>query len=794
MLYFPLITKNQEFIKYFAERQMTKGVVFVTPNPIKADLLRHEFDLVGEQIESITISKFIRDKLAIAGKKLERDFNYQGKSELLITLGAIWKKMSLGNEYADFKRSFNLLTEFRSFSTELSVLETVLENYEEEVQQGVLWLYRFLEQLEIVDEHKSYFILADLVEKDVFLQNELSENIVLFGFDFITGSQIDLIKTLSKKRNVTIPLYKEVYERSSMVDWPSWFSEDAELVDLTPEHIEEKEASLGIFPKNYLGKTVGQIFQQDQINSILVGNADLSYEIVQEFPINKLEVKYQFGIFEDIYYNICKRLEKTLNFKMETNELLINIDKFIIAAIERAEFRELKVLLLFKQTIQNWFELSDENLSVNLFDLKIFNEAVFLDLPRLNFANLSSHTITRLDSLKTIESLSEKKSLFVMTSSYPGPGVRKNNYTENLEKYLSSVGPIRRSEFDLLLLKAKINEYTLKNQVMFLIEDGLLEHSADLNFIFEDIALEMAGKYFFSKSNKKYLESQISKHKLDNISATKLQRYIDCPRKYALNYLLHYSKKVKIQNYLNPIELGRIEHSVIESYFQSNAKEFNLNILESSINRYLKSYFPQQNIQFKKYFYEIKAFTIGVIKFLTELKYVKNADLVFEVPFERICDGIKYNGSVDCLVKINNTFLVLDFKRSNYSFLSYNNLLDFEQIQLWFYANCLNENNIIDVQNFGIGYIDLSEIENSTFVVSSMDLGHAITEINEKIKVKMVPELMLRLEEYMAFEKDKMKLLQNDSSFLPNPKNEKSCKFCVGEQICARKAFDEGEK
>ena len=156
------ISKLQDFYGYNFENEyaLSPEVLVVTPNPTIADQIRNSFKNAQQKTESVTISKFIKDEL---GSLLDESLleSFRGKSELNLLLGAIWKKVGEKNDYIGFKKAFNLLTELRSYSMNPQVFETVLEHYDPELARVVQIMHQILEDMEIIDEHKSYFLLSE---------------------------------------------------------------------------------------------------------------------------------------------------------------------------------------------------------------------------------------------------------------------------------------------------------------------------------------------------------------------------------------------------------------------------------------------------------------------------------------------------------------------------------------------------------------------------------------------------------------------------------------------------------
>ena len=476
--------------------------------------------------------------------------------------------------------------------------------------QGVLWLHRFIDQLELVDEHKSYFLLSEMINSGVLGQEDFADLVVFYGFDFITGSQVDLLNSISNITELYIPIYKLVYEHKSLFDWMSWLeSDDTEVIDITDNQIEMQSCDFYKFSKNYLSKAITNYSSKDsvQLDSVVLGTPNLNIEYVQEVPLGEINLKSDIDIFNMSFLKITDEISSLINVdEVETDFMLSEISREIVKKLKLKEFKELKSLVMYQRKISSWKELSDENFCMTKFDFKIIQESVMLDLPRLNISSLNKDSKTNIESINSLEKLVNSDSLLVLSSFYQPIGSGSNLYTESVEKYLSSVGPVRRSEFDKMLLRAKVKEYISNNRVTFLCESSLFEHDANLNFIFEGIDFINQDLNLPTHKELQYLKTQSPPQQVHSVSATKLQKYIDCPKKYELSYLHSFSPKIKIRGVLDNLELGRLQHAVIESYFHKNFVEFNVKNLDLLIKSKLKDSFTETSIQFKKYFIEIK--------------------------------------------------------------------------------------------------------------------------------------------------------------------------------------------
>ena len=784
MIKIPLIRKTQEFYDFALKLTESDEMTVICPNPAIADSVRNRFDSLGRKVNSITISKFMKEELnAVIDEDILK--NYKGKSELIVILGAVWKKIGKKPNYIDFKRAFNLLTEFRSFSTSEHVLETVLENYEEALSHGVLWLHRFLDQLEIVDEHKSYFLLSErLRQGDLDPGLEQDRNLLFYGFDFLTGSQVDLLKSIALRDNVIIPFYKQAYEKSISTDWVNWFDpHNQEVIDVCENSQTSKKAKLVRFSKGYLAQSLQSGAQN--FSHVVIGTKKILREDLQELPFPSLKAKVGVNIFEECFLNLKASLNAQGDYSLE--ELTQKTINLINQARGEKNYRFIKTCLIFLEKINEWFELSSELLDINQFDLEILFEATELDLPRISFSSLSTEYSTELSSVREIEDIKISDVAFCLTSNYQGLGGSSHNYSENVEKYLASIGPVRRAELEQEVLKSRLVEFNEDNDVNFFIERNILEHKTNISNLFEEIEFELVGNTSSQIAEKKYYPMDISKKELVSLSASRLQKYFECPRKYALTYLNKIMPFYKIPGELSVLDLGRIEHLVIETYFKKN-QDWSEIAFNKVISDLLELYRAEPTLKIKdENVVEIISYTKEAILTLVEMKTQFGMTYEFELPFQMREENINFNGSIDLFASGVETNMIVDFKRSNASFTSYQSLKDFEQIQLWFYLLRMYKAKKVSLtQDLAIGYIDLSNIENSLFLTNSPTLLSELKNIKKFTKVQLLSDFEDLLEEYQKFENEVIANLNSDISFAPNPSSPRSCNFCSISSICPK--------
>ena len=95
--------------------------------------------------------------------------------------------------------------------------------------------------------------------------------------------------------------------------------------------------------------------------------------------------------------------------------------------------------------------------------------------------------------------------------------------------------------------------------------------------------------------SRSYFNPEPTEYHLKSISASKLQTYIDCPRKFYYQNVERVFPKLIFEQKLTPIDLGRIEHEVIEKYFEQKLKD--KKVFQPTKGCPLKSIEVSENIQ-----------------------------------------------------------------------------------------------------------------------------------------------------------------------------------------------------
>lgn len=784
--------------KYFGG---TDKVTVITPNPVYADIARSKFGDTHQNLETVTIAKFLKDELT---QLLTEDdlSNYQGKSDLNLLLGSLWKIKQEGSAYELFKRSFQVLTDFRSFTLNEDILKTILENYDEELAGGVLWFHKILEQMNVIDEHRSYFLLAErLRQGDLPPLYESNRTIVFWGFDFLTGSQIDLLNALSIRNDIIIPFPYEAYQKSKELDWIKWLTKFEASVDIIDHTIKEKaDLNTYVFPKNYLGKTLKSLKKTNYKNKdveIVLGCKNISDDFVAEIPFSNYSYKVAVDIFEEklllLREIITTELRKVKYLKSE--KLLEICQSFAKLCVDEQDFRGIKATSVLIETLNKWTELSEQNEKIFDFDIKVLFDSAKLDLPRNSLFSSSNESNLSLKTLKTIEQSDAKLASLLCVSSDYGP-IKGSviQYSENVEQYLASIGPVRRGELEFLILKSKIQESLKKEGQILLIEEGLLEHDLGWSNIISDFNLNIQNNEIKEVEQKKYyFPRSDAKYNLNTISASKLQTYIDCPRKFYLSYALKQKPRIELLHELNYMQLGLIEHAVIENYLKKHSS-FDEQILNDLIYGILAEFEEKGDLlpeRKEEYWLEVKALCTQIITELIELNNALGLKLEFEKDISSK-SAIETRGSIDCFGSNSDTVMILDFKRGGGSIPSQIGLKEFQKIQMWFYLNQLEKFNLYDSSKKLIwGYINLSKLDESLIYCSDDVLLERFKSLDLKLikKTYKFDEQMSSLfEEYKQYESEQLDKISKDIDFNCSPKEVKVCQYCELSNVCPRNA------
>jgi CRISPR/Cas system-associated exonuclease Cas4 (RecB family) len=803
VLYIPRYKKSENIYQlgFFKEKEEMPLLV-VTPMPQSADIFRERIqkESSSDNFDVITISQFLKKELkSYLGKDIER------KSKLLLYFSTVWKKFFPEEPYEVFSRSFNLLTELRSFTLEEDLFMTILEEYDPVIQKSVIIFNQLMKQVEYLDEHAAYHELSECL-RSIPTDEYKSDfrNIIFWGFNFLTSQQVDFVKSLAIRENVYIPVPDEVYHLKTKSDWISWL-QDVKSEDYLVGECQESDKKLNVvqFSKNYLGKSLKTYLEKNEISSaqFFLGLKRTSVHEIFEVPVEGVGFKGSADIFEEDIQELQKIIERNLlkdELLVEYEQLKYFLEdelkKEIVSKNKR--FKRIKVISLFLRTINEWFELSSDNETVDLRDLKVLFEILRLDTPRAGqVPMLESESMGNIYDLKGLEFYNDDiKNIFCVSSNYSKIRGSESNFSEKVEVYLAAIGPLRRADLEFQFTRSRLRELLVKKNSILFIEHGLTKEDQSWESVLEGIEGMPLENRVLEKSGggENILDISILKNeKITKVSATRLQTYLDCPRKYYFGYIEKMFPNVYFKSQLQPNELGSLEHEIIEDYFKKE-KDWNESFHRTLCKKNLDSYIEKREMEidevnYDNYYIELRNFSGNGIRFVLGFKSIFNEHKYkFEEKIKNESNGVKSTGSIDLLVQNNDSVFILDFKRSAGGIASADQVKNFEKIQTWFYLkNSIKK----DLKNITIGYICLTDLKSSILFTGSADVLNAIknSEDMSNVRVELIEDLDERIESYKSFESELIEKIEKENQFKANPRESIVCQYCELRAVCFRK-------
>lgn len=769
--------------------------IVVCPSPSEADRVRAHLvkDERFSSIDVITISKFISNQFNV----LEEPPKISRKSELLLYLSIFWKTVFPDYNYQRFIQSFTLLTELRGTTLELETVEEILEHYHPEVKNGVKVLWSSMDNAGMYDEHSSYSLLASAYRSTPSPFEHLSEEkIVFYGFGHLSGVQIDLLKSLAIRQEVIIPYRKSLYQKRYQTDWISWILTD-ELDNETEGEFEHNFNTVR-FPKNRMAETLTKLDAEDI--DILLGTSRPTLRDYLEIPIAGLFFKTPLDLLSDLFTKFESKIRilfgENKDQIIETETILVSISEYQKKCLEDNDFRGIKALRLLKETIKEWLELATTNQQISIFDWEVIRNCTHLNSPRIYQAphlGLKPRKGKIYSFTDVVDIENDRKVLVCINSSHSAFKLASSEYSQEVATLLSALGPRRRAELDFLKAREEFREVLKKTKATLLIEEGLVEHDLGWAEMLKGINFNIISQKNEQIKERIDLISLSPKKKVEvtlPISPSRLQNYIDCPRKYYYQFVEKVNQKAIKQTILEPRFLGEIEHAVVEK-FLNKEDSWNIQKHQALCVSELQAMLEKHKITLERSDYlsalqEVRIFSKNGIQFLLALKEML-PDPIFKFE-DKYIDG-EYAGRVDLIIETPLGIGVLDFKRSGASIPAKGEHESFEKIQLWNYLRHIERS---DKEYLFWGYLCLRDLSESLLYSAWNEVSTLRFEEQEiNIKIHEIDEAKFKLDqvEFSSKETNSFEKLKKDSLWLAQPFNKKVCTFCDISNLCTRGLF-----
>jgi CRISPR/Cas system-associated exonuclease Cas4 (RecB family) len=777
--------------------------IVVCPSPLLADDFRSQVSQnqsVGD-LNVVTISKFMGEELAI----VKDDLSVFRKADLIMHLSTLWKSSypELGHE--TFFQAFNLFTELRSYTLNLDLVKEILVEFDPIVAEAVQKFWLYLEYTEIVDEQCSYQLLAESYRTPKTTEQE-QYNIIINGFNHLNAGQVDLIKALGIRHNVYVPFPKDVFSETLSSDWVRWLRpEDSEEIT---EVRTSRPINLISFAKNRLSEKLSDFYKNDKLASgadIFLGVKNPDMNQLNEVSFGGYFFKAKNDLFNTIASSVFEVLKNKFISKKKSiaaDELIDHVSEIIqnelCKSLENKNYRLIKICHLIKSKLQEMKELSEQNVSLTLLDIHICEYVTRLNFPRTFSAPLLEEGVKGIiKGLEGIEGFnSELQTIICVTSQYMGIRGGDNKYNEEVMKFLATIGPMQRKDLEYKLIKKRLREVLTSENTTLFMEQGLTDHDLgwseiidglDINNISLDINRE-------NKELKDHIKSIINKEasELKSYSASRLQTYIDCPRKYYFQYVDKLAVRPQADCTVRADQLGTLEHDIIGEYLENN-KEFDekkhVKLVEDMFNQFIdKLELTLNEFSYDRFLIELKDYSRNGIENLLKLKeldpkleYIFEYNIAQDYPF--------LSGRIDCLIKGDFGVGMIDFKRSQGSIPTKAEIDKFDKIQLWFYLKHYDPSP----HSYSFwGFMDLSDVESSRVFTADKDMSTALSgvEFLDKCRFVLNENLGAGLQEYSEIEKETLVNINNEKKYEPLPRKADVCTFCSVANICPRKILE----
>lgn len=782
-----LYENSGDFWESFKKLRGDTPLRVIAPNPRIADNMRRV--LPGDQYLIQTIPSFIDD---IANDLGFDTSLFKKKSDLFFSLG-IWAKENHSMSFNEFFSVFNIFTELRSITVHRSLAESILDEFLPKIKSYVLGLYDYFEEKNWIDEH----LLYEKLSQKIHHLHEKS-GFVFWGFRHMSGTQVDFLTRLGESFSVYIPYRKSIFERSWSSDWIKWFeTNESSLLKLGEKKSPPSSLRYIEFLPGKLSLYLHQFFEKDlSSRSIILGQSTLNDDDILTIPHQDIAFKLPF----EFWGNSLKKIENILIRKRgKPDEVVQIIDRKIecILRENKVNFQALKVLSSVKKLLKT-FKGSER---MGDFTWRLIFEKLKLDLPRVNMVSsfskekkkYSLHSLSDLDD----PNISNEPILILSEDYVSFRSESEQIFSESIEKKISCLAPMRRSEVDNYHLEEDLKEiFGDKNPVIFLEKDYLTKEP-NWKELLDQFTLERIKLDDFSLPLGKNSKGRIQEVRLEgpsggnSFSPSRIQSYLDCELAYYYKYVYPIFPDYSFEEDLEPRELGSLEHEIISSYCESNSS-FSRDRLKDISLDYLNQHIVKNNkrisqVQRGYFLDELILLSERGVNFYFDLKNIFNfSDLfIFEREVKKNVSDYLKRGFIDASLFNESQIILIDFKRSPYSIPTAREIFELMSVQILFYLNILDKSYMKENIRYCIGYFCLRNPSRSLLWADD-ETKDQLEEMGYRGIQKKSELLWNSFGIYPRYEEEIIKKIKSQKIFKANPRKKEVCTYCDLKSICDR--------
>lgn len=776
-------------IVYFSEKgqllteleTLAGEVTFVTPSPLKADGLRSRLSgKTGQDV--LTIAKFTADLVSALWVPEERP-QVKRKAELLLLFGILKNKYFPTLGYEQFTQAYNLFSDLRSFTLNEEALTAVMDEQPEEIRKAVALFWRLLEAMNVEDEHGAYQKITEGL-RSAEEKDELRKTWVFWGFQHLNGQQVDLLKALAIRYNVVVPFPLSLKDKIKRTDWVSW------LTDATVKEKELPRAELSpkgrwlVVNSRENAKHLREMLRPG--DQVVLGVSKLSPSHLDIIPSRQVSYKVSHQLIDAELREIADELKASVKSKP--------LPEALRSLRRPGEFKRLKGIQLYEEALASISELTDEAPAVDNFFLKLLNDVVSLNQPRTSFFPMSPLEFSiDLRDMSTLEDVDRKRRvLLCIDERFEDIQGLGQNYTEAIQKALSSLGPLKRAELELLYKQWEFLDLFSHADVTVLMSEGTLKHSLVWKRLFAPIALEkiISEKNEQLRDLKDHFKGLASRSFEGRFSASKFQAYLDCPRKFYFSYVDKVFPNLALMKDFDPMTSGTIIHRIIELYYKrglspEKVSELTTEVMEEHIQE-RKLQLPRETYLQRRLIFNHRA--MNGIRFLDQLTGAVGDKITWTIEEEfDFTEGYHLTGKIDCLGVGEKTLFLLDFKSTAFAASTNKEVEEMESMQLWAYAKAASlKHPDFSNRSVVLGYVVLDNPSESNLLLSDEGLQLKLKDAKlckQKLFKDPFPELFKTAEEKMVA---LAQAIRTDKNFPATPRKAGACHFCELSKVCVK--------
>lgn len=783
MLQIVYFTGKDQFIELI-ESQQTENL-FVTASPSKADTIRSS---LRDPLKSdaITISKFTSDLSKELWPSEDMRPKIKKKSELLLNFGILKNNYLPGLTFEDFKDAYDVFSDLRSFSLQYDVISQVLAEESENVRLAVQLFWKLLDLTGEIDEHGAYAQLAEELRSAEETETYKDKNIIFWGFQHLNGQQIDLIKALSIRYKVIIPFPEKLKHLLRPTDWPSWLKDQAsEVIDQEEVHKKTLKASFIPINSREIASTLKEKLEKS--DQVILGVSKLNPSHSSLIPHVSVNFKIPISLLDNEIIQLHEEIENLPSI-LKVQELIkwLNTRRQSLTS-----FKMLKVIQLFEEACEHIVNATDQEINADQFILKLIKEVCFLNQPRNSLMPvLNKEAEIDLLDLSSIDQVHGRGKVYLcIDDRFQDLMSLTSKYSEEIQKFLSPIGPLKRSELDLQFKKWEMESLIEKHQVIFLMPVELMKHNLVWKKILADIEFTRINQTSRPAENRAIINWNLGKKFNGNFSASRLQTYLDCPKKFYFSFIEQIFPDLKLQKDIDPKVSGTIVHKIIEDFIKLKSDEkFDISFTRNIFEQFVQ----QEKLSMPYEVYEQRLIQLhhraqNGIEFLDSLEKGMNFSIPWEIEKKFEIPERKIKGQIDCIGEDKTHLFLFDFKSTKSAASTAKEIEAFESIQLWIYAQAARKMLPLKSKiSVVFGYIVLDDPQDSLLISDDEEFLEKLKAL-KITRTKKIDDFEMALDESHKFTDNLIQKITNDSSFPILPRKQDVCFFCELSSVCPRR-------